>query len=135
MRKINITLEVTPLELEQIATILNKECEPTKTTIQSTCTTTPVVPPSPKPGGKKSAKMPSFGRTQAQINEFIEHESERVAKLDEKEALKQQRAEEKAARESAETAEANKALDEVAAIKQEAAITKSAGMPTKLWNL
>ena len=143
MRKIQITLEVTETELLRIANILNgapaftatttsnekpKEISsPAKPAIKpSAPAEKPVVKPAPKPGGKKAAKMPSFGRSQAQINDFLEHESKRVEAIDEKEAERQQRAEEKAAREAEELAEVNKAK-KVTETKTE--------MPKKFWEI
>lgn len=140
MNKVTITLEVTYEQLSKIATVLNSDQSNNKPLkaieghIPTTPTVKPVVPPAPKPGGKVAAKMPSFGRTQAQINDFIEHESSRVAALDEKEELRRQRAEEKAAAEAAAHHEAAKAKAEIAEIN-EALATDKAPMPPKLWNM
>ena len=145
MSKITITLELTTEELLEVAKVLNTSSEAHKglseaekaTEVQTPVVTVnvapepskPLVPNAPKPGGKKAAKMPAFGRSQEQVNEFINHEHSRVAKLDEAALLKQQRAEEKAAREAAETKAANKVLEEAA----ESPTTTP--MPAKLWSL
>ena len=145
MSKITITLELTTEELLKVAKVLNTSPEvdtepsaakqsvevqtPTQTVTVAPEHSKPLVPNAPKPGGKKAAKMPAFGRSQDQVNSFIEQEKARVAKLDEATLLKQQREEEKAAREAIETAAANKVLEEVTAKPA------TAPMPPKLWSL
>ena len=145
MSKITITLELTTEELLKVAKVLNTSPEahtepsaakqsvevqtPTQTVTVAPGHSKPLVPNAPKPGGKKAARLPAFGRSQEQIDEFINHEQSRVAKLDEAALLKQQREEEKAAREAIETAAANKVLEEVTAKPA------AAPMPPKLWSL
>ena len=151
MEKITITLEVTPQQLVAIATLINglpelhteptspskpKQIQtPAKPAFKPTEPSKVVTAPAPKPGGKVAPKMPGFGRTQTQVNEFLKKEHERVDKLDEKAQLAQQRAEEKSAREAIDLAEANKAKEELEAIKSANLTPTTSAMPTKLWNL
>ena len=142
---ITITLEVTPAEMLQIAKVLDtsppshegfshtdqvKEVQtPPKPISKAPEPSKPLVPNAPKPGGKKAARMPAFGRSQEQINEFINHEQSRVAKLDESALLRQQREEEKAAQEAAEEEVARKAMKAINATPE------VKPMPAKLWSL
>ena len=98
-----------------------------------------------KRGGGKGPKMPSFGRTQAQVDKFVEHEATRTEELDEEEELKKQRAEERASKRAEKDAiEAEKKLedkqaqDEVNNIKAKE-LANSKEVETKLapkpWNL
>ena len=144
MSKITITLELTTNELLEVAKVLSVSPEshtslsgpnlckevtlPTKAVSVAPEASKPSVPPAPKPGGKKAAKLPAFGRSQEQIDAFIQHEESRIAKLDEEALLKQQRAEEKAAREK-------EAAKEIETVKNSLTPKTSAPMPSKLWGM
>ena len=65
-----------------------------------------------KPTAGKVTKMPTFGRTQAQIDEFAEQEAARVEKLTEKELLKEQRDADRDAKKAAKELEANAKKEE-----------------------
>jgi len=87
MRKITITLELTINELQQVLQILNMESievptsddrQPGNKDIANSITkpSRPIIKPSPA----KKVVMPSFGRTQQQIDEFYKKEQETLNK-------------------------------------------------------
>jgi hypothetical protein len=121
MSKVTITLEVTYEQLFKIAEVL-QTTTPRVVTEQAQLQPV-VVPPAPKPGGKTAPKLPAFGRTQAQIDSYIEYEKARVASLDEK-------AEEKLMKKQ------QQELAEQEVIKiTEVVIYQQPAMPAKFWNL
>jgi len=142
---IKLTVEVTSEQLLEIANILAPQEKPIEvpTPVETplmvkeygTTTATPTdpysvvtepLPPMQKKGGVAATKMPGFGRTPSQIEEFTTAESSRVGALDEAEEERQQKKHDK------ELAEEVKEL-EVASIKE---VTKP--IPTtkkKPWEL
>jgi len=98
--------------------------------------TTPVVNAKVKAAGKKT-KMPGFGRSQNQIDEFLEHEEERFTKKTEEQLLKEQRKAEREAKKAEQEAVEAKAKQEVEEIKQKVVedIKPSIPLLKKPWEL
>jgi len=95
-----------------------------------------------KPTAGKKTAMPSFGRSQAQIDSFAEAEASRVEAKTEAEEEREQRAADRAAKKAVKEEEeaekqfhANKLAAEVEAIKAAELHTTPAVMPKKPWAL
>lgn len=138
---IEITLKVTTVQLMAIAKILQDEQPPIA----------PLVPIGPsiesvlakistsstrKKGGKQGPKMASFGRTQEQVDAYVEAEANRTEELDEEAELKRQRAEERAAKKEEKDLEEVKEIAEVDAIKAKvSAIPETTALAFKPWTV
>lgn len=123
MNKVTITLELTPQEVITVMNAISISPSAPHTTpsepklvkeVQSPAKpiTVPVEAPkvptaTAKIGGKKGPTMPRFGRTQEQINAYVEAEASRVEALDEEAELKAQRKADKEASEEVKQAEVN----------------------------
>lgn len=141
---ITLTLEVTPEQLLKIAQVLNTSLEsisePTraKKTSGDSWFLTPIKAPEPSivktqvtpvksPG--KGVKLPSFGRSQEQIDAFVSSEEERLS-------LKEEEAQLKAERKAQKEAEQAEKEAEVAKIKEEPADIIEVALPKrKPWEL
>jgi len=100
------------------------------------------VEPTVRPSPGKGIKMPSFGRTQNQLDSFYEQEQERFDKKTEEEFAKEERAEVRAATKAAKQqlldekkADKQRAEDEVTAIKETAKETPTTTLLKKPWDL
>jgi hypothetical protein len=148
MKTATITLELTYKEIAAVMAFLNNMPSDFNTshtananTSQDEMPTTTVKTPKEtktvsekvvvKPTAGKKTKMPTFGRTQAQVDAFAKEEAERRKALEAKAALKTAKAKE-------EESENKKVQEEVSAIKQaelKADSTSSSTLPTKPWLL
>jgi hypothetical protein len=134
MQEITLTLTLSYSEATEVLTLINTlrnnnvevpntQKLPAKDQSPSVTKEKPVTHPT----AGKTVKMPTFGRKQHQIDAFEESEKDRVNKKTEAQLLKEQKEEEKAALEAAQT-------KELEAIKS-APKPKKTDLPIKPWEL
>lgn len=95
MQSVKLTLELTFSDALAVLTLLQKTADPSTAVIDSHAMGQAPTKTTVTPTAGKKTKMPGFGRTQANIDQFTEHEQERFEKKTEDELLKEQRAEER----------------------------------------
>jgi len=139
LKTVSITLNLTYKEVAAVMAFLNnmpsdfnrsysalKQAAEDESSAPTTSKPSASSKPSVTPTAGKKTKMPTFGRTQSQIDSFAKQEEKRLTLIAEKEKLKADKLKTKAAAD-------NKTKEEVKAIKAQQSITEP--LPKKPWEL